>query len=720
MSTGSEEEQSSNVQAQADFRLRFGIPVALAIVAILQFVSPGTLAQYQVVGIALFLYIAYAVAVRYMSQRAGAEDTRSLVLLTAVCDPIFLSVWLYAVGDASVLFVGLYTFTALGFGFRIGNWAMFLCQGVSICAFVGVVLTSPRWGTAGVSELSHLLVMVMVPLYAASLIRRLQSAKALAEYESQGKSMLLAKVSHELRTPLTGIVSAAQLIEMETADEAIRNRAQAIHEMATGLDGEIGRMLDLAKMDANVDHKDQVPFSVSEAAGNVMRTLLPVASVKGIDLRLDIDPRITCQVVGASKALDGVLVNLAGNAIKFTPTGAVTVGMALVEEKRSAYRIRFSVKDTGIGIAQADIPRIFEPFYQVDSGTTRQFGGTGLGTTIAMEAVKRLGGVLQIESELDSGTTFWFEIELAKSSETSARPEDAAPARIVTGKRVLVADDNRVNLELLRQMLVKDSHHVSTVTSGAQAIQLLASENFDLVLLDFNLGSIDGATVFQTYTFGRIDTAPTYFITADTTKATGVRLAEIGASGVIYKPVSFDRLRRAIASHFDETDAVSPVSLVASGKVAGEQSAVTTVGRTRPHLRAVPVEYLDPQALAHLRLVNDTPEFLFTMLSAGIEDIETSYERLTAAMRQGRLADVHHDAHALCGLSLNFGAVRLAAIAERLMSISEQDLAVECSRVLSDMGVKFTQSVNALREVREQNAPEIAESEASRAQQGKR
>lgn len=709
------EDLSSNVQAQADFRLKFGIPVALAIVAILYYVSPDNLTQHHVVGIALGLYVGYAVGVRYLSKRARGTAARNLVLATTVCDPIFLSVWLYAVGDPSILFVGLYTFTVLGFGFRIGSWSMFVCQVVSICGFVAVLLFSPRWGPVGLSELSHLVMMIMVPLYASSLIRRLHTAKALAEYESKGKSMLLAKVSHELRTPLTGIVSAAQLIELETADQAIRSRAQAIHEMATGLDGEIGRMLDLAKMDANVDRTGHVGFEVSDAAGHVMRTLLPVASIKGLDLRLEIDPRITKKVIGPAKELDRVLVNLAGNAIKFTPTGSVTIEVELVEENRQSYRLRFSVADTGLGIPPEHLGRIFEPFYQVESGPNRRFGGTGLGTTIAMECVNRLGGELQVESELGKGTTFWFEIELATSCGSVADDAEATAPRIVTGKRVLIADDNRVNLELLRQMLLKDNHDVTTATSGGQAIQFLARETFDLVLLDFNLGDIDGVTVFQTYAFGRIHTAPTYFITADTTETTRQRLAEADASGVIYKPLSFERLRAAISRHFDAASEApasdGPVSIGGLGVDNGAKTADRSGARARPRLRAVPVEYLDPAAIEQLREIKNTPEFMFTMISEGLDDIENTHARLAQSMRQGRLPDVHHDAHTLRGLSLSFGAVRLAAIADRLMRISEAELAGECSQLLSDLGAKFSQSTHALRELRQQNAPDEAGSE---------
>jgi two-component system sensor histidine kinase RpfC len=712
MTANSPDELSTNVRAQADFRLKFGIAVALVMLAIMYYVSPEKITQRHVVEIAMAVYVTYTLAVRYFSRLHGGRYAPSLVFITAVSDPLFLSVWLFIFGDPAILFVGLYVFTVLGFGFRLGNAAMFVCQTVSILGFIAVLLASSHWQAPGLPEISHVIVLIMVPLYASSLIRRLQSAKALAEYESKAKSMLLAKVSHELRTPLTGIVSSAQLIEVETTDPAIARRAQVIHEMAAGLDAEIERMLDLARLESKGARSESIDFQLSQVADHVVRVLAPVASIKGLDLHLEMDPRITKPVRGGAQDLLGVLMNLVGNAIKFTPAGSVTIKIDLVADTGSAYRLLFGVKDTGIGIPAEHLSRIFEPFYQVESGANRKFGGTGLGTSIAMEYVKRMGGSLRVQSKPGEGTFFWFEVDMphaAKSIDAlAARP---AP-RIVTGKRVLIADDNRVNLELLRQMLLKDRHLVTTATSGGQALQLLAREDFDLVLLDFNMGDIDGATVYQTYCFGRSHTAPTYFVTADATRTTAARLAEAGAAGVIYKPLSFDSLRQAIASQFpdDPVDAQAPMSsgLPSPPLAAASPAAAPSLSRPTPRLRVVPVEFLDPEAIENLREIKDTPEFMFSMLSEGLEDIESTHARLIESMRQHRLPDVHHDAHTLRGLSLSFGAVRLAATADRLMTISDQALAAERSQLLSEINQTFAQSVSALRDLRRQYAPSEA------------
>ena len=712
MTAITQDELSANVRAQADFRLKFGVPVALVMLAIMYYVSPEKITQRHAVEVAMGLYFAYTLAVRHLSRQPDGRSAGSLVFVTAVSDPLFLSTWLFLFGDPAILFVGLYVFTVLGFGFRLGNRPMFICQAVSILGFAVVLLASPHWRQPGLIEVSHFVVLVMVPLYASSLIRRLQTAKALAQYESRAKSMLLAKVSHELRTPLTGIVSSAQLIEIETSDPTIAQRAQAINEMATGLDAEIGRMLDLARLEAKGAQSERVAFPMTEVTDHVMRVLSPVAATKGLDLVLQLDPRVTRPVLGSLQDLVGVLINLVGNAIKFTPAGAVTIRVDHVADTGHGYRLRFGVRDTGIGIPAEHLARVFEPFYQVESGDNRKYGGTGLGTSIAMEYVKRMGGLLQVESKPGSGSLFWFEVDMPHPEKTLQPVAAGGATRIVTGKRVLVADDNRVNLELLRQMLLKDRHVVTTATSGGQALQLLAREDFDLVLLDFNMGDIDGATVYQTYCFGRIDTAPTYLITADTTSTTAARLAEAGASGVIYKPLSFDRLRSAISSEFSDEPAEetveSPGHLLASTSPSGWPSAGAEASRASPRLRAVPVEFLDQEAIDNLREIKDTPEFMFSMISEGLEDLESTQLRLTASMRQHRLPDVHHDAHTMRGVSLSFGAVRLAAFADRLMTISDQVLAAERSQLLSDLNQNYVQSVSALRELRRQFSPSEA------------
>nr|MDQ2701985.1 ATP-binding protein [Pseudomonadota bacterium] len=398
-------------------------------------------------------------------------------------------------------------------------------------------------------------------------------------------------------------------------------------------------------------------------------------------------------VLGDAHALGSVLVNLVGNAVKFTDTGSVTLDARLLDQDEEACSIRFQVRDTGIGIPPEMQQRIFEPFFQVESGSVRKYGGTGLGTSIALAHVRRMGGELRLESTMGKGSRFWFDLRLPKAR----RPAPAGAEevmRVVRGKHVLVADDNATNLTLIREMLERDGHHVLAVASGHEALEALAREDFELVLLDFNMHDLDGASVYETYRFGRLRTAPTFFVTADTSALTTARLEALGAAGIVHKPMTFAKLRNAIASQFPD------------GAVEVRAPAIP---RATPHLRPVPVEYRDPAAIDTLREVRDTPEFLCRMISDGVQDIERIDQALGDALLARDLTAVHRQAHALRGVSLSVGAARLAALADRLMSIGQRELDASARERHGDLRRTTDLSLAALDALRQSlRAPDAA------------
>ncbi len=659
-----------SVQAQATLRLKFGLFVAAVFLAAMAYWGPARPeTQVLEVGAICVTYLLYNLTAYYFSHRGSLLSPRDIVVATAVLDPLMLSLWLFVAGKASILFVGFYLFTILGFGFRVGRTAMHLCQGVSIIGFGLVSALSPTWRDNPLFEISHLVLLTVVPLYAGVLISKLKAAREAAERASHAKSELLAKVSHELRTPLTGIVSTASLIEAEASDQGSVERARSVIELALGLDLEIKQLLDLSRVESGREQAQEIAFDVRQVTDHVARTLAPIAAAKELAFAVEVDPDITLPVMGDAHALNSVLLNLAGNSVKFTHSGSVLVELALVSQDAEAYQVRFTVQDTGIGIPEDLQQKIFEPFFQVETGPVRKYGGTGLGTSIALAHVRRMGGELHLESEPGRGTRFQFELRLAKAHPDTQSPPVPNRPVVIRDKRVLIADDNRTNLALMREMLERDGHDVTAVDSGDAAMEALATADFDIVFLDFNMHDVDGATVFETYRFGRLDTAPTYFVTADTTPLTARRLESLGAAGLIYKPVTFEKLRAAFASQFaGDTAEAAP----------GDRTpGPTSVARATPHLRPVPVEYLDPSAIETLRDIRDTPEFLTRMIGDGMQDIERIDDGLCAALLRADLVAVHREAHALRGVSLSMGAVRLATLADRLMAIGQRELDAE-------------------------------------------
>jgi len=651
-----------SVQAQADLRMRFGLVMLAVMLVALYFWGP-THPDTHVLEIAgfAFVYIAYNLAALYASRRHDVIPPQALVMATAILDPLVVTFWLYIAGQSSLLVVGFYLFTILGFGFRIGAAAMHVCQAVAILGLGAVAIASPIWRAQPFFALSHIVLLLVVPLYAGVLIRKVQAARDAAERASLAKSQLLAKVSHELRTPLTGIVSTASLIEAQSREGDSAQRARSIVDLALGLDLEIKQLLDLSRIESGRDAQQEIAFDIRQVTDHVATTLAPIAAAKQLALSSEVDPRISGAVMGDAYALNSILMNLAGNAVKFTPSGSVAMQVALLEQGDDAYTLRFSVQDTGIGIPESVQQKIFEPFFQVETGPVRKYGGTGLGTSIALAHVRRMGGELRLESAPGEGTRFWFDLRLARTvPEPAKAAQEAPPQRLVRDKRILVADDNASNLRLIGQMLERDGHVVTMAESGEAALQALATADFDAVFLDFNMQDMDGATVYETYRFGRIETAPTWFVTADTSALTAKRLEALGATGLIYKPVTFGKLRAAIAAGFPGEGVVAP--------------AQAPQPRPAQHLRPVPVEYLDPAALETLREIRDTPEFLGRMIADGIADIERIDQALSGALLACDLSAVHRQAHALRGVCLSVGAVRLAAIADRLMTIGQRDL----------------------------------------------
>ncbi|MFT3762487.1 MAG: ATP-binding protein [Pseudoxanthomonas sp.] len=688
----SEAELRNSVIAQANMRLKVGLPLALACIGVYFFGPTETNAHNLTIFGILLLYFGYAFLTWHFSRRPGPLGHWDLAIVTALLDPLILSIWMYVSGTSSVVFVGFYLFTILGFGLRIGAVPMHLCQAMSLVGFTAVLLSSPAWRERPLFALSHLVLLVAVPLYAATLIRKLQKSKALAESESHAKSQLLAKVSHELRTPLTGIVSSAQLIEMESREAQAVSRAGSILHLAGSLDAEIRQLLDLSKLSAGADITATSSFSLAYAAEHVLRTMQPIAAGKKLGVSLEFDERITRPVHGHFQDLVSVLVNLAGNAIKFTPAGSVRLQVRLLDETADAYRVWFGVADTGIGIAPEHLDKVFEPFFQVETGANRKSGGTGLGASIARELVRKMGGELKVDSTPGKGSVFWFELPLA-IDQVVARQADQAPQRpqpVVTGKRILVADDNAVNLNLIREMLARDGHRVTAAANGQEAMLKLASEDFDVLFLDFNMQDIDGATVYKTYSFSRIDAAPTFFITADTTSITTRSLEGLGVAGVLYKPITFEKLRGALAKLF--ADEAIP-AIVADPVAARPQRGA---GRLNP----VPVEYIDERAIDSLREIKDSPDFLRRMVSDGMADIEALHVQLAAAIVRLDPTAVHRQAHAMKGVALSVGAVRLGALADRLMTVTHDALRGDPARWKSDLDETARHSLDALERLR--------------------
>ena len=694
----SQPDVSASVRAQARLRAAVGLPIISVVLVIL--IERGSVDGLG--GMVAVAHISY-ILLMLLAARSPRVPPMPLAYATAVLDPILLSAWLPLMGEYGGLVVGFYLFTILGFGFRIGPRLMAVCQVVSIAGFSSLLLSEPFWDQHLVLWLSFIITLLIVPLYATLLLRKLHEARAHAERESQAKSQLLAKVSHELRTPLSGIVAAAQLLSAESADSRVTRRADVIMGLSRDLLREINDLLDQAKYDARALVLDSTLFDLRDLMERVRVTIESTAVKKGLEFNITLDPQITDRIQGDSHYLAKVLLNLAGNAVKFTDQGSVSVSAVLASSDADHYTVRFEVRDTGIGIAPELHSRIFEPFFQADSVTTRRYGGTGLGMTIAREIVLLMGRDIVVQSAPGSGSSFSFELSFPRIKQGARGIAEPAPAPVVTGKRVLVVDDNATNLALVRELLQRDRHEVSVAASGAEALQELSAGDFDVVFLDFNMGDMDGAKVLKIYRMGKLNPAPAYFLTADATEATAIVLRDAGAVDILNKPITQDMLRRAVAdvcSQSDPRESAARQRTWVEEPSASKQYPPADASGAQPSLVPVPTQYLDHAVIMELKGLSDRPEFLGEILGNAANDIERNSRDLMQALAVIDTERVRDTAHALKGVCASVGATRLESLMRRLTRVTTEELRQTATRVRADVAEASRESIAAIRDIR--------------------
>jgi two-component system sensor histidine kinase RpfC len=351
--------------------------------------------------------------------RPGVSQRRRFVAL--LLDTGFLSWYLHIGGEAHSAFVCIYLWVVFGNGFRFGLTWLHIAMGAALAGFLAVVLTTPYWH--GQPHLSGGLLggLVVLPLYAGVLIRKLSDARRAAEAASQAKSLFLANVSHELRTPLNAVIGMGGLLRDTRLDADQREMAHTIGVAARSLLELIDDILDLSRIEAGRMPVRTEAFDLAELLAEVRSLVAAQAQARGLRLGLHLAAGTPARVVADRRHLSEILVNLAGNAVKFTEAGGVSIAVRSDPAGPGRARLRFEVSDTGIGIAPEAQQRIFESFTQADPGIVTRFGGTGLGLAICRRLVGLLGGEMGLDSAPGAGSSFWFTLEAGVVASAPAR-----------------------------------------------------------------------------------------------------------------------------------------------------------------------------------------------------------------------------------------------------------------------------------------------------------
>lgn len=510
----------------------------------------------------------------------------------------------------------------------------------------------------------------------------LTAAKLAAEAASAAKSRFLANMSHELRTPMNAILGMIDVALPKAVNPIVRDCLQTARESADLLLTLLNDLLDTAKIESGRLELESAPFSLRQMLDHTTRVLSVRAAEKSLAFSCHVDPHVPDALLGDRVRLQQVLLNLAGNAIKFTEQGEVDIRVSALIEDGDAV-LDFAVRDTGIGIPPGGLERLFMPFTQADTSTSRRFGGTGLGLYIARNLVETMGGRIWSESEAGQGSTFYFRVRLPVSDEVS---EFAPPAEIPQPAQrltVLLAEDNPANQKLATYVLRERGHRVDVACDGAEALKLARQNHYDAMLIDVQMPRMNGWEATAAIRRGEVGPhrVPIIAMTAHAMKEDRDRCLAAGMDGYLSKPFDAQELIRTVETLATRPSRVPP--LAAGGGEASRCESLTV--------------FNPDEALAKC-FHNET--MLRDMARCFFPESERVLPQLYSAAAGGDWAEVGHLAHRLKGTIVHLGAAsaREAVLEVERLSRSASPAAPQLQAAIHALERECTELRRALAE----------------------